>query len=155
VVLLLGVSEFMRRCGHAEGRFYEWGPYSFAILFALIDEHHRWWDAFNPRCLILGGGLLGFRRDLLLLTEKAYYRAFFQDSAGCESGEWSAKTYKGETRFPFGSTKTLFFHRLFSVFSRILFLVFLWNGTFSRRSNFRWEIRNGSGHRSVCWSILF
>ncbi len=103
-----------------EGRFYQWGPYLSPFYSPLIDPHHHWWP-FSPALLILAGPL-GFRVTCYYYR-KAYYRAFFLDPPACAVSESGARSYRGETSFPFVLQNL---HRYF-LYLAVLFLAFLWH----------------------------
>ena len=74
----------------------------------------------SPALLILPAPL-GFRATCYYYR-KAYYRAFFLDPPACAVSESGARSYKGETAFPFILQNI---HRYF-LYLAILFLFFLW-----------------------------
>jgi hypothetical protein len=77
-----------------------------------------WWN-LSPAFLILW--IPGGFRATCYYYRKAYYRSFFQSPPGCAVRD-AAKSYAGETRFPFLLQN---FHRYFFYLS-LFILAFLW-----------------------------
>ena len=102
-----------------------------------------WWN-LSPAFLILW--VPGGFRATCYYYRKAYYRSFFLSPPACAVRD-AAKSYSGETRFPFLLQNI---HRYFFYLSLVI-LAFLWWDVFARIPFSRW-LRHGRRHHRAAVS---